>query len=464
MKKSFYFDIIKLKYLKENMNRKKIELILTASLLPLDLLMILAAYWLAYFLRVETMSYLYVLPFKNFLLFSAAFLPVWVIVFGLLGLYNLKIHQQPIKEFLLIILGSSAVFMFILGFLFLTRTLFFSRLIILYAWLLSAVLTTLGRNLFRLIQSYLYAKNIGIKKVALIGNGNGFEEFIKLSNSPGSDFKIVIYLTKDELSKAKNLIHQGRVDEIIQIDPKIDHRDLLEVANECDEHQVSFKFVPSYFETISTNVDVSFLNSIPLIEIKPTPLDGWGRIVKRIIDIIFSGLVLTLSIPCFIIISPLIKITSPGGPVFLRQKRIGRDGKEFELFKFRSMIPEAEKISRWTTKNDRRITPFGEFLRKTNLDEIPQFINVFLGDMSVVGPRPEQPLFVAEFSQKYPAYFKRHKVKSGITGWAQVNGLRGDTSISKRLKYDLYYIENWSLAFDLNIMLKTALIILKGTQ
>ena len=201
------------------------------------------------------------------------------------------------------------------------------------------------------------------------------------------------------------------------------------------------------------------------MELKTIALDGWGRIAKRFFDIVFSIVCLIISSPFMLLVAIGTKLTSPG-PIIYKQKRVGRDGKSFNFYKFRSMFADkcdtTERGSKWTTASDdqTRITPFGKFIRKTNLDELPQLWNVFIGNMSFVGPRPELPKFVDEFQKEIPEYFRRHRVKSGITGWAQVNGLKGDTSIPERVQFDIYYIENWSFWFDIKIAIKTVLLII----
>ena len=207
---------------------------------------------------------------------------------------------------------------------------------------------------------------------------------------------------------------------------------------------------------ITTKVQVESLAGIPTLSVKTLPLTGFNAFLKRVFDIIFSlVIIIVFSIP-YLIIAALIKITSKG-PVFFKQERITENGKKFIMYKFRTMVPDAEEGTGpvWTKKNDARITPLGNLLRKTSLDEMPQFFNVLRGDMSVVGPRPERPYFVERFKSEVPKYDYRHKVKCGITGWSQVNKLRGNVSIEERTKADIYYIENWSFFLDIKIILRT---------
>jgi Undecaprenyl-phosphate glucose phosphotransferase len=218
------------------------------------------------------------------------------------------------------------------------------------------------------------------------------------------------------------------------------------------------KVVPDLLQVIALRARLEDLDGIPVINVNDVPLQGFNSIVKRAIDIaISSAALLILSLP-FCIIAALVKLTSRG-PVFYRQERMGLDGKPFMIHKFRSMCHDAERESGpvFASHDDPRRTPVGRLLRRTNIDELPQFWNVLKAEMSIVGPRPERPLFVAQFKHKIPQYMLRHKVKAGITGWAQVNGWRGNTSIEKRIEYDLYYIENWSVRLDLKIMWLTVL-------
>ncbi|MCG8349329.1 MAG: undecaprenyl-phosphate glucose phosphotransferase [Chloroflexales bacterium] len=242
--------------------------------------------------------------------------------------------------------------------------------------------------------------------------------------------------------------------------------DLLDVVALVEDESVSIKIYPDTFQLITNNdISIGDLSGLPLVSVKNAALDyPLNRALKRGLDLITSIVVLLICAPLMFLIALLIKIESRG-PVFFLQERVGMDNNPFWVIKFRTMRSDAESRGPgWTTANDSRVTRLGRFLRRTSIDELPQFINVMLGEMSVVGPRPEQPLWVKQFSQKIPRYMRRHKEKAGITGWAQINGLRGDTSIEERTRYDLYYIENWSLLFDVKIILGTIVDFLTGKQ
>ncbi|OPZ23393.1 MAG: UDP-glucose:undecaprenyl-phosphate glucose-1-phosphate transferase [bacterium ADurb.BinA186] len=272
---------------------------------------------------------------------------------------------------------------------------------------------------------------------------------------PGGALK---YLGK--LSDLKEIIGEYKIDQVIASETKLSQSRIAEIVEICSDKSIALNFVPAIFSAMTLNVRNETIGSMPVLRVETIPLDGWGRIIKRISDFIFALICLVIASPVMLIIAVLEKLTSRG-PVLYSHDRIGRDGVKFKVYKFRSMYIDkcdfAEGGSKWTTKADEkdRITPLGKILRKTNLDELPQLWNILIGTMSFVGPRPEQPKFVEKFDKEIPEYYKRHRVKSGLTGWAQVNGLKGDTSIAERVRYDMFYIENWNIWFDIRIMIKT---------
>jgi Undecaprenyl-phosphate glucose phosphotransferase len=228
------------------------------------------------------------------------------------------------------------------------------------------------------------------------------------------------------------------------------------ILENLEEETVDIKVVPDLLKFINLQAGVEELDGLPVVSLTESPLYGWNIVIKRTSDIVLSALAIIVSCPLLILIAIVIKLES-SGPIIFRQERAGMDGKGFEMFKFRSMHVDAEKKTGpvWASMEDDRRTGLGTFLRKTSFDELPQLFNVLLGDMSLVGPRPERPVFVADFKKSIPQYMLRLKVKAGLTGWAQVNGWRGNTSLDKRIEYDLYYIKNWSLLFDIKIILLT---------
>ena len=260
-----------------------------------------------------------------------------------------------------------------------------------------------------------------------------------------------------DIADFEDLFKEHNANEVILADLAVSHPRMVEIILHCENHFAGFRIVPDLFRILTSSVDIQDINGIPVVATARYPLDYFNkRLLKRIFDICFSTIALLILALPMAIIALLVKRSSPG-PVLYKQVRLGENCEEFEMMKFRTMRQDAETNTTpgWTTPDDPRKTKLGSFLRKWNLDELPQFINVLQGHMSIVGPRPERPFFAEQFTQEIERYMKRHIFRPGITGWAQVHGLRGDTSIEERLRYDLYYLENWSLALDFKIILKT---------
>jgi len=262
---------------------------------------------------------------------------------------------------------------------------------------------------------------------------------------------------KGDIDELSSHIKDMQIDEIILTDSRLNHDRIVKILLLCERNLIKFKMVPDLFRIMTTSMDVQSLDDIPLLGISTWPLDQfWNRLLKRIEDTIGALVGLIISAPVICVAAILIKRSSPG-PVFYCQERCGENGNSFTLYKLRTMPVDAESKSGpvWTVENDSRRTGIGSILRRLNLDELPQFWNVLCGHMSLVGPRPERPHFVEQFKEDIGRYMWRHVSKPGLTGWAQVNGLRGNTDLKERIKYDLFYLENWSLAFDFKILVKT---------
>jgi exopolysaccharide biosynthesis polyprenyl glycosylphosphotransferase len=256
----------------------------------------------------------------------------------------------------------------------------------------------------------------------------------------------------EELS---SVISKLDIEEVILTDVEMSRSRMMEIILDCEKHMAEVRIVADLLGMVTSQVDMRTIDGVPLLGLKESPLsEGFNRFVKRAMDIAISITGLAVLSPFLLIVAALVKSGSPG-PVFYFQKRVGEDGRRFAIIKFRTMVHNAEKGTGpvWASENDPRRTRLGTFLRSTNIDELPQLINVLKGDMSLVGPRPERPHFVGKFKRDIPRYMARHRIKSGMTGWAQVNGLRGNTSIEERTKYDLHYVENWSIMFDIKIIL-----------
>lgn len=460
---------------------KKTDLFFAFILLPVDIAMIIVGFVLAYYFRID----LEVVPafsdigLLEYLRYCLYLIPFWIILFALNGLYKIKITSSIFSEFYRILSASSTAILLLVVGIFLTRSLFFSRLILVFTWIFSILTISFGRVIIKIIQRYLVRFGIGRREVLLIGDNKTSRKIMQnLFGMRYAGYRVLGILDEKSkenypelpltgnISSLEEIIKKNTIDDVIVTDLNLSRSDFIKVMQTCCDHNISFRYIPDALSLMTVNVSAELIGGIPALTLKSVPLDGWGRITKRIMDIALSLFFAIVGLPLFALIMVIQKFTS-SGPIFYAQERIGRDGKSFVCYKFRSMYWKKcdKKLGgiKWTTAKDEteRITPFGRFLRKTNLDELPQLWNVFLGQMSFVGPRPEQPNFVEKFEKEIPDYFKRHHVKTGLTGWAQVNGLKGDTSIEERVRYDMYYIENWSLLFDLKIIAKTFLLVIK---
>ncbi|MEP7200535.1 MAG: undecaprenyl-phosphate glucose phosphotransferase [Chloroflexota bacterium] len=351
----------------------------------------------------------------------------------------------------------------------------YPRLMIVYAWALTFVLIAVGRTVYARLQWALQARGLGETKVLVVGAGETGRMIANaIQKSPGLGYRLVGVVddrpTNGEFgvpwlgptAQLGELIDQYQIGEVFVGMPEASHQKILQIISNAQRDQVGIKVFPDIFQIIASPVGIGDLNGLPMVTVRDVALRGWRLTLKRIVDVIISASVLIFCSPVMLLAAILIKLDSPG-TVFYTQVRMGLDARPFKILKFRTMRTDAEiNGPGWTIKNDPRKTRLGVILRQFHVDELPQFINVVLGDMSVVGPRPERPVFVEQFRRLVPRYMERHQEKAGITGWAQVNGLRGDTSIIDRTKYDLYYIENWSLAFDFKIILRTIWVMLAG--
>jgi exopolysaccharide biosynthesis polyprenyl glycosylphosphotransferase len=315
------------------------------------------------------------------------------------------------------------------------------------------------------------------ERLLIVGSGETGRIILdSIERSPYLGYRVVGFVSDDPVTDVKGVpvlgptsqlpevVRLSHADEVIITLPGSSHQEILDLVYSCADEPVSIKIYPDTFQLITDNaLSIGDLNGLPLVSVRNVALRGLNRVLKRSFDIAFSSAILVLLSPLMLLLAVLIKLESRG-PVFFAQERVGLDGQPFPALKFRSMYQDAEAASGpvMASKHDARTTRVGRFMRRHSLDELPQFINVLFGEMSVVGPRPERPHFVEQFSQTIPRYMRRHIEKAGITGWAQVNGLRGsDASIEERTRYDLYYVENWSLLFDLKIIAKTAMLVFR---
>jgi Undecaprenyl-phosphate glucose phosphotransferase len=444
----------------------------------LDALMValsfIGANWIRFhsgWIRVDSIT-----PYTHYGIFLVFFILIYLSVFKYTGLYRSRRGISGVDEFSKILQAALIASIILSAATFLAQFFAFSRLVILFSAFLILWSVWLERVIIRRVQVSMRRKGIGVTRVLIVGSGETARVLIqRLRQNPGLGYSIIGVVSESKkkgeiegykmigaLSGFSKILKTHNPGEVIFALPATAHAQLIPMLVSLQNSQIKYKIVSDLFGLITHPLENDVLMDMPVFQMKEAPLNSWyNRVIKRTFDFSFSLLavvVLTI-IPVLPLLAIGVKISSPG-PVFFRQKRVGRDGKHFFMLKFRSMAEGTETVA-FTAKNDPRVTPFGGFIRKTSLDELPQIFNVLLGNMSLVGPRPEVPGLVEKFEKEIPRYFERHQVKSGITGWAQVNGFRGNTSLHERVKYDIYYIENWNLGLDIRIMIRTVLDILE---
>ena len=407
-------------------------------------------------------------PVQAYLLGSLIAVIVWLFIFKSNGFYGVRRHVQPLDELYNIIKGATVGLIVIMAAIFFFRGFTFSRLVFTYLWFFSVLFIWFARLIVINFERALYRKGKNVLKIALVGSGAlSHALFERLAKQPELGFHVAGYIGENDLLKKfvpklgpiqniSKIVQQESIDAIVATLTERDKEGVVTLLKMSEGLNIELLLVPDLVEMITHRVDLEEIDGLPLLRLKDVPMAGWNGVLKRSFDVSFSLAALMLLAPIFLLIAIVIRLESKG-KLFYRQKRIGLDGHEFDLIKFRSMCENAEGQTGpvWAQPDDSRVTHSGRFLRRFSLDEMPQFWNVLKGDMSLVGPRPERSFFVEKFKTEIPRYLERHRVKSGVTGWAQVNGLRGQAPIEERTKYDIYYIENWSLAFDLKIILKT---------
>ncbi len=349
----------------------------------------------------------------------------------------------------------------------------YSRVMVFYAWFSTVLLVSVNRVVNSWVRRWLVRRGWARQRALLVGTGDIARMILqKILWSPELGYDVLGIITNEGLEMPpllgvpvlgsvehlSDIIREQQADEVIIALPEdTTHQEILWLIAECERGRVTIRVYPDLFQIMAGPVSIAALGGIPMLTVRDIALTGWRGTAKRAMDFFGAAAALVVLSPVMLLIAFLVKLES-AGPVFYVQERMGLDARPFPMLKFRSMRMDAEKQGPgWTTENDPRRTRTGTVLRKTNLDELPQFINVLLGDMSLVGPRPERPVYVEQFRRSIPRYMDRHREKAGMTGWAQVNGLRGDTSIVERTKYDLWYIENWSLLLDVKIFIRTIL-------
>jgi len=407
-----------------------------------------------------------------YLLGSLFIVPVWLILFQSRKMYGPRRSVTVADEIINVVKVVTLGMLIVMSAAFFYRAFSYSRVVFGLLWVTSICSLSVGRIIVLGIERSLYRRGKNLQPALLIGSDDlANRVYTRLHGHPSFGFQITGYFADAkahpgvELSRCPFLgpiaeagahIRREGIELVFLAAESKYHERVADLVTDCEGMNVEFMMVPDVLDLLASQVKVRELEGIPFLRVKSIPISVWGSILKRTIDLVAAAALLILLSPIWLALLLLIYLTSRG-PVFFRQERVGLDGRRFTMYKFRSMKQAAEEETGpvWTKKHDPRRTRLGVFMRKTSLDELPQLFNVLQGDMSLVGPRPERPYFVEQFRTLVPKYVDRHRVKAGMTGWAQVNGLRGDTSLEERIKYDLYYIENWSLGFDTKILLRT---------
>lgn len=399
-------------------------------------------------------------------------IPCYLILYASFNLYTSKRIQRRKYEFYNIVKANLIGLVGLMVIFFFVKAEHFSRVTLFVFCITNIVAETVFRNLVRYSLRNIRTKGFNLRHVLLVGYSRAAQEYIdrvKVNPQWGYIIRGILDDNVERGTQYKDIKVIGSIEDLDFILPenKLDeiaitlsldeYAKLEKIVNQCEKSGVHTKFIPDYIQVIPNRPYTEDLLGLPIINIRHVPLTNtFNMIIKRIIDIVGSIALIVITSPIMLIITILVKTTSRG-PLIYSQERVGLHNRSFKMYKFRSMEvqPPSEERTKFTVPNDPRVTKIGKFIRRTSIDEFPQFFNVLFGDMSLVGPRPERPFFVEKFREEIPRYMVKHQVRPGITGWAQINGYRGNTSIRKRIEYDLFYIENWTLGLDFKILFLT---------
>jgi Undecaprenyl-phosphate glucose phosphotransferase len=434
-----------------------------------DLVLIAGCWVAAYVFRFHVLHSPEIPPFRGYALQLVPILIVWGFAFKAFDLYRPHRLASYLSEWLDIAKASTLgalVLISVMTFAF--RGYDYSRVVIVLFWATSIVAASFSRAVFREALRFARRRGYNQRYAIVIGGGEPAAEVLRvLRRRPDAGIRVrgVLGDKHEAIEGARwlgapedvrRVLDTESVDIVVIALPHGDYPRLTEILSQIGDEPVAIHLVPDIFSLASLRGGIEEFETLPIIHLRESPLYGWNLVLKRTFDVVVGAAALLVALPIMAVIAAAVRATS-AGPIFYRQERMGLDGRRFDMLKFRTMRADAEAESgpQWAVPDDPRRTALGAFLRRLSLDELPQLVNVLRGEMSLVGPRPERPSFVEEFRRRVPGYMLRHKVKAGITGWAQINGWRGNTSIERRIEYDLYYIERWSLAFDVSILLRT---------
>ncbi len=439
-----------------------------------DLLFLSVAWWLAYLIRFETDFFPEPEPhlFRHYTIAWLLILLVWTAVFHRLDFYRPRRLSGQNREIVEVLKGCSLAMLIFLGLVFLLRDLVLSRIVVILFGISSFILLNISHVVFREGLRFLRRRGYNLRHVLLIGTPRQVDQLaqklqayrqfglsiagVYLTQQPPAEMTPVSAGCLKDTGELNRLVKSGTIDQIFVTLPLEQAGKLVEIQQWLEDEPITLHFIPDVGDLAKLRGRMEEFDGLPIISLQSSPLHGWNSCLKRIMDLSVGGLALVFFSPLMLLIAIMIKLTS-SGPILYRQERMGLDGKQFRILKFRTMVKNAEQSTGpvWAVADDPRVTPLGRILRATSLDELPQLINVLRGEMSLVGPRPERPVLIKYFRKSIPGYMLRHKVKAGMTGWAQVNGWRGNTSLESRIEHDLDYIGNWSIWRDIKILALT---------
>lgn len=418
-----------------------------------------AAYFFSWYLRFKSGVFVQdagVLPAKTY--FSALFLiiPGYLLLYSIFQLYMPRRVKSYRKELMDIIRANGIGFMIFILVLYFIKQEHFSRQMLCIFFFINISLEFASRYLIRTILWKMRKQGLNQKHILMIGESQMAEQYMdRLRENPKWGYQVFAHLKDEE--KLERILEGNELDEVVIALRAEDYGKLERIVDVCEKAGVHTKMIPDFGNVISTRPYIEDVQGIPVIHVRRVPLNIMrNRAAKRAVDLIGATVAIILFSPVMLLTVLVVALTEEGSVIY-RQERVGLHNQVFYMYKFRSMImqDEEEEKTEWSTRNDPRITPVGKLIRRTSIDELPQLFNVLKGEMSLVGPRPERPQFVQKFRDEIPRYMVKHQVRPGMTGWAQINGYRGDTSIEKRIEYDLYYIENWTMVFDMKILILT---------
>ena len=417
------------------------------------------SYVLAWYLRMESGIFAKatgVLSMQVYMTALVFVVPGYLILYSLMQLYTPRRFQSRWLEVKNILQANVVGVMLFVLVLYMTKQIDFSRQVILLFFVINVFVEVGSRYVLRLILREMRKKGYNQKHIVLVGSSFAADQYMeRINRNPQWGYQVFGILT--DTNKLEEILEQHELDEVvIALDMK-EYDKLEEVVDVCEKAGVHTKFIPDYGKVLSARPHIEDMQGMPVVHIRKVPLnEAQNKWIKRVVDFIGALTALMIFSPVMLLTAILIKATS-NGTVIYKQERIGLHNRKFMMYKFRSMIVQDEESEKkkWSTPDDPRITVVGRIIRKLNVDELPQLINVLKGEMSLVGPRPERPQFVEKFKNEIPRYMVKHQVCPGMTGWAQIHGYRGDTSIEKRIEHDLYYIENWTLGLDMKIIILT---------